>query len=222
MDKYKETITALREIGSNFEDASNPVYQDLRDTVRDAADLMEELAEEHKRISEKREDVANHYPAEQVLKEILEKMEKEKGKDYHLNGFFSVGQKTFAATAENIVEKALEKVREDLSEYRKQNPIHALSDSHLDCYLKIRNEEQLAIQVAEEAAELVQAISKVRRLHIKNVPVPGEVRANLVTEIAHIHMAVDSIAYLWEVDPEQVNQEIDRTIARFYGNPERP
>lgn len=65
----------------------------------------------------------------------------------------------------------------------------------------------------EECAELIQAISKIRRY-----PNSAERKKNLIEEMTHVLMSIQLNGYLHGVTQDDILQEVDRKADEYYFN----
>lgn len=99
----------------------------------------------------------------------------------------------------------------------KPSTVNALTPNHLDKFLSDMSEGELVIRVMEECGEFIQALSKVRRMFLREEPFAKEYIVNLAEETAHLMMGVQAVMYKYAITSSMINKEIDRKLQEYYG-----
>lgn len=99
----------------------------------------------------------------------------------------------------------------------KPSAVNALAPNHLDKFLSEMCEDEFIIRTMEECGEFIQALSKVRRMFLREEPFAKEYILNLAEEVAHCMMAMQAVAYKYAIDSSMINNEIERKLQEYYG-----
>lgn len=71
-------------------------------------------------------------------------------------------------------------------------------------------------KVIEESAELIQAISKMREYQeVSCGDYTNELRSNLITELADVYITLEYVKIAYEIDENELNNEIKFKINRL-------
>ncbi len=109
----------------------------------------------------------------------------------------------------------------NLKQYTTENnPLFQLTDKHMEQYIKTVGEERIPLALMEECGELFQAVSKLRRDQLAGKQQSCEKVTNLQEEIAHVLMALQTIMFQYHLNPDGINEEILRSLDKFYSESE--
>lgn len=110
----------------------------------------------------------------------------------------------------------------EVEQYLVVNPVNAMSKKHMNTYQSQKDAERCTLSVMEECGELIQVVSKLRRKTKAGEDCPQTLFDNLAEEAAHVYMSIQNICYLYGVSPDNINQQIERALKRFYDGQENP
>lgn len=110
----------------------------------------------------------------------------------------------------------------EMKKYLEENSVQRLTKEHLDRYIAEKGREKSILAIMEENAEFEKAVTKVRRKELVGDFITTELKANMAEEAAHVYMAMQSILYQYGITPKMVNEEIEKSLRRYYNGHEEP
>lgn len=80
--------------------------------------------------------------------------------------------------------------------------------------------DRMPMMCMEEAAELIQAISKLERFRDNVfVGIPKEAKKPLIDEIGDMYISINAIMYYYGISQEDINKRVEYKLNKKYENP---